>query len=79
MLYEKYQHELRFSTIKPEELLRAKHLIWQDAYHLKPVSCIFLEAGFVDEGRMQFRGVPVTVLKNPPAGVRYQCLYMDPL
>lgn len=50
----------------------------REEYRLKPVSCIFLDGAHVDEAKMLYRGVNVSVVSNPPV-IQYTCVYMDPI
>ena len=50
----------------------------REEYRLKPVSCIFLDGAHVDEAKMLYKGVNVSVVSNPPV-IQYTCVYMDPI
>jgi len=53
----------------------------REEYRLKPVSCIFLDGAHVDEAKMLYKGVNVSVVSNPPVDldIQYTCVYMDPI
>lgn len=80
-LYTDSQHEERYSEIDMNTIKLVSKLIFREEYRKKPVSCIFLDGAHVDEAKMLYKGVNVSVVSNPPVDldIQYTCVYMDPI